>query len=72
MEDNHNLLAPASPELGAAQPQLVYLYSWFISYPLKCGKFYGKCKFLMFLYFIITGKDGVGMSNFFPKGKEMK
>ena len=23
MEDNHNLLAPASPELGTAQPQLV-------------------------------------------------
>ena len=27
MEDNLNLLAPASPELGTAQPQLVPVFS---------------------------------------------
>ena len=26
-KDNHNLLAPASPELGTAQPQLVHALS---------------------------------------------
>ena len=26
MEDNHNLLAPASPELGTAQPLLVFFF----------------------------------------------
>ena len=29
MEDNHNLLAPASSELGTAQPQLVYFLTAF-------------------------------------------
>jgi hypothetical protein len=38
MEDNLNLLAPASPELGTAQPELVAMFWHVVSSFVKMGK----------------------------------
>ena len=47
MEDNHNLLAPVSPELGTAQPQLVLMFFIVLQLPLKnliyCSIFQVNC-----------------------------